>query len=207
MNQARPIECVVFDIGKVIWDYSPGFRFLHQSWAKLTGLSFPDFSQKYLQVYRQFETDQKSFSSWIKEINPSLPFRQIKQSLQKFTQDTDSFTKYANQPLIDFITNLQSKHFLVGCLSNTENYIYPFLKKYILPLFDFSILSWQMNCRKPDPEIYQQIFSHYQGNYSQVLFIDDKKENTLAAQKLGINTITYKNYPHFLKEFSSFITL
>ena len=207
MHQTKPINCLVFDIGKVIWDYSPGFRFLHQSWAKLTGLSVSDFSRRYHQVYQQLETNKKSLSSWIKEVNPSLPFQQIEQSLQKFTQDADFFTKHANQPLIDFIINLQSKHFLVGCLSNTEKYIYPFLKKHILPFFDFSILSWQVGYRKPDPKIYHQIFSHYQGNYSQVLFIDDKSKNTFAAQKLGINAIRYQNYLHFLKEFSSFVPL
>lgn len=53
--------------------------------------------------------------------------------------------------------------------------------------FEKVFYSYEMGMRKPQPEIYKAILHQYELNPKNVLFIDDKKENTDAAQALGIH--------------------
>jgi putative hydrolase of the HAD superfamily len=44
-----------------------------------------------------------------------------------------------------------------------------------------------MGMRKPQPEIYKAILNRYELSPRNVLFVDDKKENTDAAAEIGIH--------------------
>ena len=64
---------------------------------------------------------------------------------------------------------------------------------------DGSIYSFEVGLRKPDPDIYHKALSISKTVATEVLFIDDLKENIEMAKKLDLNTIHYKNY-NSLKE-------
>lgn len=53
--------------------------------------------------------------------------------------------------------------------------------------FEKVFYSYEMGMRKPQPEIFKTILNRYELNPKNVLFIDDKKENTDAATTLGIH--------------------
>lgn len=52
--------------------------------------------------------------------------------------------------------------------------------------FEKVYFSFEMSLRKPQPEIYNQVLADNNLVVSETLFVDDKKENTDAAEKLGI---------------------
>lgn len=53
--------------------------------------------------------------------------------------------------------------------------------------FEKVFYSYEMGMRKPQPEIYKAILNQYDLKPQNVLFVDDKKENTDAASQLGIH--------------------
>jgi putative hydrolase of the HAD superfamily len=53
--------------------------------------------------------------------------------------------------------------------------------------FEKVFYSYEMGMRKPQPEIYKAILNRYELSPRNVLFVDDKKENTDAASELGIH--------------------
>jgi putative hydrolase of the HAD superfamily len=53
--------------------------------------------------------------------------------------------------------------------------------------FEKVFYSYEMGMRKPQPEIYKAILNRYELNPRNVLFVDDKKENTDAAAEIGIH--------------------
>ena len=55
-----------------------------------------------------------------------------------------------------------------------------------LDLFDGGIVSYQVNMTKPDPAIYKELIKKYDIIPSDALFIDDRYENVMAAELLGI---------------------
>lgn len=89
-------------------------------------------------------------------------------------------------------------------LSNAENYLFPYIHRRLSSLFDHLIISWQVGFRKPDPQIYQQIFKYGSWKPEEVIFVDDKEENVLGAQALGINGVLFEGYPKLLSELKKY---
>ena len=56
--------------------------------------------------------------------------------------------------------------------------------------FDDMVISGKVGLKKPDKRIYEIAIKKFDCNPSKTLFIDDRPENTEAAQNLGINIIT-----------------
>ncbi|NNC45874.1 MAG: HAD family phosphatase [Winogradskyella sp.] len=54
--------------------------------------------------------------------------------------------------------------------------------------FDYFYLSHEIKLRKPNLDIYQYVIQHSKTNPKNCLFIDDTKENTDAAMRLGFHT-------------------
>lgn len=52
--------------------------------------------------------------------------------------------------------------------------------------FEKVYYSFEMGMRKPEPEIFNYIINKHDLSPQRTLFIDDKKENTLAAQRAGL---------------------
>ena len=52
--------------------------------------------------------------------------------------------------------------------------------------FEKVYYSYEMGMRKPDPQIFEHIIRKHDLSLKRTLFVDDKKENTDAAQSLGL---------------------
>ncbi len=55
---------------------------------------------------------------------------------------------------------------------------------------DGEVVSYQIRKVKPDPEIYRHLLDKYHLVPEECLFFDDRPENTRAAERLGIHTVT-----------------
>ena len=66
--------------------------------------------------------------------------------------------------------------------------------------FDDMIISGKVGLKKPDKEIFELAIKKFDCNPNKTLFIDDRPENTEAAQNLGINIITLDD-PGKLKDY------
>ncbi len=58
-------------------------------------------------------------------------------------------------------------------------------------LFDDMIVSSEHGCIKPHPEIYHIALRRMQVRPQEAVFIDDRSENLLVAEKLGMRTVLY----------------
>jgi 2-haloacid dehalogenase len=69
--------------------------------------------------------------------------------------------------------------------------------------FDGVVVSGQEKTRKPYPEIYNLIIDKFTINPENTIFIDDNKENVIAAKALKIQGIHYKSPQQLLNELKS----
>ena len=86
----------------------------------------------------------------------------------------------------------------VGLLSNAG----PVLRHVAagqLPLFDDVVISAEVGCRKPEPEIYRLALRRLGAEPEETLFVDDTERNLLAARELGIRGHRFRT-PGRLKE-------
>jgi FMN phosphatase YigB (HAD superfamily) len=69
-------------------------------------------------------------------------------------------------------------------------------EKHFLSKADGKIISYQVQAIKPEPDIYQILLNTYNLNPEECLFIDDKEENIIAANNLGIDGIICKDHKY-----------
>ena len=60
-------------------------------------------------------------------------------------------------------------------------------------IFNQVFTSGHAGMRKPDPEFYRHVLHEIKLSPEEILFIDDKMENVLAAKSLGINSLVFDN--------------
>lgn len=107
-----------------------------------------------------------------------------------------------NPEILSLIEDLKANHIQVGLLSNIYTEYAVLLRRLgYYDSFDPCILSCDVSLRKPDHKIYKILLDKLSLSPQDVIFIDDKEENVLAAKQLGIDAILFKN----AKELKNFL--
>ena len=99
-----------------------------------------------------------------------------------------------DRELLAFAGSL-SPEYKIGLLSNAWVNARILLKKRFdfLDVFDHSIFSYEVGCRKPDPKIFQEMVNRLDVQANESLFIDDFIENVEGAEKFGMQAIHFRN--------------
>lgn len=69
-----------------------------------------------------------------------------------------------------------------------------------ISIADGVVVSYQIHITKPDEKIYQYLLDKYNLKAEECIFFDDRKENTEAARKLGIEAVTVTSKEFLLDE-------
>ena len=99
----------------------------------------------------------------------------------------------------------QTNKYQLYALTNWSAETFPVaLERFdFLQTFEGIVVSGEERTRKPYPKIYEILLERYQINPAKSVFIDDNLENVLAAQKIGINGIHFKNAIQLMREFNA----
>ncbi|MCB9001719.1 MAG: HAD family phosphatase [Bacteroidales bacterium] len=105
-----------------------------------------------------------------------------------------------NMERLEMIQNLR-KYYKVFLLSNTNKIHFDYYNDKLLQTtgknlheyFDKTYLSFEMEMRKPNPEIFLAVIKENNLQPNKSLYIDDTEEHLISAQKLGF--ITYHLNP------------
>ena len=90
---------------------------------------------------------------------------------------------------ISFIHEI-SQYLPIALLSNINEIHHDHVRDECKPLFEYFehlFLSYEMNLKKPDPEIFHYVISKTGYSPDEILFLDDTPVNCRIAQSLGIN--------------------
>ena len=96
--------------------------------------------------------------------------------------------------VVDLLHYAGEKGVPVWCLSNDVGRWSEKLRTIfkIEELLDGSVISSDVGVRKPDKRIYKILTERCAYNYEELLFVDDREKNVVAARDLGIDTILFK---------------
>ena len=197
------IEKVIFDLGKVLVKFDPNNLF-----KKL------------------FETDDeinyfyKNICTWEWHVNQDLvydtdqatqdkikEYPDYKEVIEAFYGRFQEMITGTYDENINIALDLKKKQIPIYVLSNFPGKQFDIYmsKNKFLNNFDDMIISGKVGLKKPDPRIYELAKKNFDCQPQSTLFIDDRPENTSAAQEQGFQTITlddpYK-LDEYLKEFS-----
>ena len=92
------------------------------------------------------------------------------------------------------LIQLKQNGYKTGFLSNIEMpAVELFFEKGYDQFFDAMIFSCIEKTAKPEEEIYRIALEKLQISPAEAIFIDDRPDNILGAQKIGMNGILFKN--------------
>lgn len=130
------------------------------------------------------EEDLKDWVSLVqKSMNINITFEEFK---KKYEEELSSVKYYKD--VVEYAHSLKGRC-KIAILSN----LMPFDKKriddqYNLSKFDFVYLSFEVEMRKPNRDIYEYVLNDLGVKPEQILFIDDDSQNISMAKQCGWNT-------------------
>jgi putative hydrolase of the HAD superfamily len=195
------IKAIVFDFGGVIADHdnTPLNTFMTTSLG-VTEKEYKKIRKKWMKAQKAGMSERQYWEQYAASNGKTLDdawFEQMHQAMKKTMLDIPG--------TLDIAKELKRQGYRVAMLSNvTTGHAHIRRQTGYYDLFDPLLLSCEIGVEKPDPKAYQMLLDALQLPPDQVLFIDDKKENIEAAQKLGIHAIQFKNAEQLEKDLQGF---
>jgi HAD superfamily hydrolase (TIGR01509 family) len=184
------IKAIIFDMGGVILrteDHTPRTELAKRFGMTREELELLVFtSPSAMEATVGMISDRQHWANVWKELN--VPEAE-QAACEKAFWDGDAI----DQKLIAFL-RAQKGRYTTALLSNAWPSAREALTDYYhcMDAFDVSMFSYEVGLAKPDPAIYRQILERVGVKAEEAIFVDDVKENILAAAALGIHGIQFR---------------
>ena len=189
------IKLIIFDFSNVCFNLEED-PFV-EKFAKKHKLDPKKFDEEYQQLVQKAEVDEIG-GKQIWEVllqkyhlngNPSTIIEEMMN------------TKIAYPEILELAKSLRQNYKTAYFTNYSKDYWDPIARKFDLkPYFDFGIVSYQIQSRKPAPKGFLVILKQFKVKPEEAVFIDDSSRNVVEAGKLGIHTILFKDKKQIQQE-------
>lgn len=183
------IKAVVFDLGGVLLDNpAPIMIEYFEKHLGINGEDLVRISKTYISDFQKgLVSEGKIWQTVMEKLGVNI---QIKKSIWK---EAIREAYYPRKEMFSLVRDLKKNGLKVGILSNTEIPTVDFLREKDFSMFDAVIFSCLEQSRKPEKEIYLLLMKQLKLQAENIVFIDDREENVIAGQNLGIKGILFEN--------------
>ena len=184
-------KLIIFDWGGVIESHDDKEKCIRKStlaFFKSFSINLDDKTiiEKYLECCNNLEHEGdyiELFNKLKKVFNFECTIEEFSKKYNEYTFKTDFY-----QEVVNYIHSLKDRC-KIGILSNLN----PFDKERLnyqvnLSKFDYVWLSFELNCLKPNPKIYDIVEKEISISNKNILFIDDLEKNLSIPNMKGWNT-------------------
>ncbi len=195
------IKAIVFDLGGVVFSSDGGTYEGREKLAKILSID----SEKLHKLWFEYKKDlmhgkmpeEIYLKKIISEFNINISLDELKEIIRNMN--------YINLNIVDLLKSLK-KSYIIAALNNEvkEWNDYRIEKFNLRDYFSFIVSSCNVGLSKPDIKIYSILLNILNFNAEEIIFIDDRPENLIPAEKLGIKIIHFKGEQKLLKELSEF---
>lgn len=202
------ISTIIFDWGGVLIDTpTEGIK---RHCSDVLGVDGERFIKAYRQVEFDFYIDGISETRLWEKIcelaEVDMPQR-CSQTDNSLWFEAFSTVYNPRKEMFEIVNKLKDAGYRLGLLSNTEMPSLKFFESPIYDNFDFSVFSCTEATAKPDAKIYQIATKKAAQRAENCLFIDDKPENTAAAEKIGMRSLHFKSVEDFKNKLKKFLSI
>lgn len=197
------IDTIIFDIGKVLVDwnwkeYLESYGYGAEKNERLANAVF--LSEYWIETDRGVWTDEQILQSFIKKAPEcEKEIRSLWDGMGRCVH-TCSYTK-------SWIKELKQQNYKVYYLSNYGKTLREKTKEALnfTEDCDGGIFSYEVKLIKPEPAIYQTLIETYHLMPQHCIFLDDRSENVVAAQQMGMYGIVFEEYLQAKKKISKIV--
>ncbi len=181
------IKSIISDLGNVLIFFDNNIFF--NKIAEYSPLPVDEVVSEvlvHLELSRSFDTGKVSPDEFYKQATQI--FRATIDKTAFFSMYNDIFS--LNKPIVKLLKSLEPRYQLVLC-SNTDVERFEFVKQRFPEVLFFNkyVVSYEVGFMKPHPRIYEVALEEAGTLPGESLFIDDREENTAAAEQLGLQTV------------------
>lgn len=187
------IKNIVFDVGKVLVDYTPAQYVKDRGYTpkeqKVILQAIFD-SPLWQEMDQGIHTTREAVEGYIRNAPPG--YRELIRDAYSQVQDTIHEMPYAGQ----WVKELKERGYHLYILSNYSEDLYHRTrdKMPFLPYMDGVVFSHQCHLIKPDQEIFRYLCASYGLKPEESVFMDDNAENIRAAEEYGMYAIRFLGY-------------
>ena len=199
------IKAVIFDFGGVIKNRYPSS--IIAAIFNVSSKEEKEFKEAMTSLFELFQKDlikeEKFWQKISKVIKRPIP-ENCSERAREFYKNTYSLSS----KMVSFVKDLKNKGIKTAVLSNTTGFQAEVIRKFNgYNGFDLVVLSNEEKLRKPDPEIYILTIKRLELKPEECIFVDDKEENLIPAENLGMKTVLAKNPNQIIEDVSLIISL
>jgi len=185
------IDTIIFDLGGVLIDWNP--RYLYRKLFK----SEEEVTWFLENICTSEWNDEQDAGRSFEEATDLLVAKhpEWEEAIRAWYGRWEETIQSPNQGTVDILEKLKNDHqYPLYALTNWSAETFPWaLENFpFLHWFKGIVVSGHEKCRKPYPEFFNILFSRYNINPKQALFIDDNFKNIEGAKDLGMQTIHFE---------------
>jgi putative hydrolase of the HAD superfamily len=186
------LRAVIFDYGMVL--SAPADPAAHQQLIRLFGTSAETFEHLYWAHRHAYDAGEFNGPGFWKRCAADAGIALTPAQVAELIQIDIRMWSPLNQPMVDWALEVKAAGFRVGILSNIGEELADVLAAQTwAQQLDHNTWSCRLRLAKPDPAVYRSALAGLGVDPQEALFLDDRQENVLSAQSIGLNAILFRN--------------
>lgn len=191
------IKNIIFDVGEVLLGYRwkemlMDYGLKESEAIRVGNLIFND------NLWTQLDMLSEPTESIIKKYELKYPDEAV---VIRWFIEHGELMQVKRYDVWDQVHTLKQAGYKIYLLSNYSKDLFEKHTKDAVFLNDIDgmVVSYQIHKIKPDPDIYRYLLQKYSLKAEECIFFDDRNDNTVAAQKLGIQAVTVESKDVLMK--------
>ena len=182
------MKALLLDMGGVVIEINPRAVFEH--WAEAANVGIAELDSRWLldEAYKAHEVGAIDFSAYIRTLSQRLNI-ELSESAWLAGWNALFVGPYAG---VASALSAAAAHLPTFCYTNTNPaHQAEWSRRYqsVLSPFEKIYVSSEIGRRKPDPESFQWVAEDMGFEPSDIMFLDDSRENIRGAERAGMQTL------------------
>jgi putative hydrolase of the HAD superfamily len=193
------LRAVIFDYGMVL--SSAADPAAHHELIRTFGAPAEDFEREYWAIRHAYDEGQFDGAGYWHRCAQAAGVTLTDEQIRQLIANDIRMWSNLNQTMVDWAVTIGKSGFKTGILSNIPFEIADVFKEIDwVKGFTHNTWSCYLRLAKPDPAIYHHVIDALQVRPEEALFLDDRQENVLSAEAVGLQGIIFRSVPQLRQE-------
>jgi len=194
-----PLRAVIFDYGMVL--SGPADPAAHHELIQIFGAPAEDFEREYWAFRHAYDSGEFDGAGYWQRCAHGAGITLAEEQIRRLIAGDILMWSILNQTMVDWAVTISKSGFKTGILSNIPFEIADVYKEFDwVKGFTHNTWSCYLRTAKPDPAIYHHVVDALGVRPEEALFLDDRQENVLSAEAVGLQGIIFRSVPQLQQE-------
>jgi putative hydrolase of the HAD superfamily len=191
-QSSMAISAVIFDYGMVL--SGPADAAAHHELVEIFGAPAEVFEREYWAYRHAYDEGKFDGPGYWRQCAESAGMALSEDQIRRLIRVDIRMWSTLNPAMVEWAVAITSARLKTGILSNIGFELADAIKEqnWVKGL-THNTWSCELRLAKPDPSIYHHVLNAIQLPAEEVLFLDDRQENILSAEAVGLHGIIFRN--------------